>query len=41
MALLEVRGVSKAFRGLRAVQGVSFDVAEGAIAAMKIGRAHV
>jgi branched-chain amino acid transport system ATP-binding protein len=34
VALLEVRGVSKAFRGLRAVQDVSFDVAEGAIAAM-------
>jgi branched-chain amino acid transport system ATP-binding protein len=34
MALLEVRGMSKAFRGLRAVQDVSFDVAEGAIAAM-------
>jgi branched-chain amino acid transport system ATP-binding protein len=34
MALLELRGVSKAFRGLRAVQSVSFDVAEGAIAAM-------
>jgi branched-chain amino acid transport system ATP-binding protein len=31
MALLEVRDVSKAFRGLRAVAGVSFDVAEGAI----------
>jgi branched-chain amino acid transport system ATP-binding protein len=34
MALLAVRGVSKAFRGLRAVQDVSFDVTEGAIAAM-------
>jgi branched-chain amino acid transport system ATP-binding protein len=34
VALLEVRGMSKAFRGLRAVQDVSFDVAEGAIAAM-------
>jgi branched-chain amino acid transport system ATP-binding protein len=33
-ALLEVRGVSKAFRGLRAVQRVSFDVTQGAIAAM-------
>jgi branched-chain amino acid transport system ATP-binding protein len=31
MALLEVRGVSKSFRGLRAVSGVSFDVPEGAI----------
>ncbi len=31
MALLEVREVSKSFRGLRAVAGVSFDVAEGAI----------
>jgi len=34
MALLEVRDLSKSFRGLRAVQGVSFDVEEGAIAAM-------
>jgi branched-chain amino acid transport system ATP-binding protein len=34
MALLEVRSISKAFRGLRAVEGVSFDVAEGAIVAM-------
>jgi branched-chain amino acid transport system ATP-binding protein len=34
MALLEVRGISKSFRGLRALQEVSFDVAEGAIAAM-------
>ncbi len=32
--LLEVRSVSKAFRGLRAVQEVSFDVPEGAIVAM-------
>ena len=31
MALLEVRDVSKSFRGLRAVAGVSFDVAEGAV----------
>jgi branched-chain amino acid transport system ATP-binding protein len=31
MALLEVHDVSKAFRGLRAVAGVSFDVGEGAI----------
>ncbi|MGE5792874.1 MAG: ABC transporter ATP-binding protein [Bacteroidota bacterium] len=31
MAHLEVREVSKSFRGLRAVTGVSFDVAEGAI----------
>jgi len=31
MALLEVRDVSKSFRGLRAVAGVSFEVAEGAI----------
>jgi branched-chain amino acid transport system ATP-binding protein len=31
MALLEVRDVSKSFRGLRAVAGVSFDVEEGAI----------
>jgi branched-chain amino acid transport system ATP-binding protein len=31
VARLEVRDVSKSFRGLRAVTGVSFDVAEGAI----------
>jgi branched-chain amino acid transport system ATP-binding protein len=31
VALLEVHDVSKSFRGLRAVAGVSFDVAEGAI----------
>jgi branched-chain amino acid transport system ATP-binding protein len=31
MALLEVRDVSKSFRGLRAVAGVSFDVEDGAI----------
>jgi branched-chain amino acid transport system ATP-binding protein len=31
MALLEVREVSKSFRGLRAVAGVSFEVEEGAI----------
>jgi branched-chain amino acid transport system ATP-binding protein len=31
VARLEVRAVSKSFRGLRAVTGVSFDVAEGAI----------
>jgi branched-chain amino acid transport system ATP-binding protein len=31
MALLEVRDVSKSFRGLRAVVGVSFEVEEGAI----------
>jgi branched-chain amino acid transport system ATP-binding protein len=31
MALLEVRDVSKSFRGLRAVAGVSFEVEEGAI----------
>jgi len=34
IALLEVRRISKAFRGLRAVDAVSFDVAEGAIVAM-------
>jgi branched-chain amino acid transport system ATP-binding protein len=34
MALLEVRDLSKSFRGLRAVQDVSFDVEESAIAAM-------
>jgi branched-chain amino acid transport system ATP-binding protein len=31
MALLAVQGVSKSFRGLRAVVGASFEVAEGAI----------
>ena len=31
MALLEVRDVSKSYRGLRAVAGVSFEVEEGAI----------
>jgi branched-chain amino acid transport system ATP-binding protein len=30
-ALLEVRGISKAFGGLQAVNDVSFDVAEGAV----------
>ncbi len=34
MALLEVRGISKSFRGLRAVQEVSFDVPERAIVAL-------
>jgi branched-chain amino acid transport system ATP-binding protein len=34
MALLEVRDLSKSFRGLRAVDNVSFDVEQGAIAAM-------
>ena len=34
MSLLEVRGVSKSFRGLRAVQNASFDVPEGAINAL-------
>jgi branched-chain amino acid transport system ATP-binding protein len=34
MALLRVQGVSKAFRGLRAVQDVSFDVPEHSIFAM-------
>jgi branched-chain amino acid transport system ATP-binding protein len=34
MALLEVRSIGKSFRGLRAVHDVSFDVADGAIAAM-------
>jgi branched-chain amino acid transport system ATP-binding protein len=34
MPLLEVRGVSKSFRGLRAVQDASFDIAEGAINAL-------
>jgi len=34
MALLEVRNIGKSFRGLRAVDGVSFDVEQGAIAAM-------
>ena len=31
MALLEVRGVSKAFRGLRAVANASFEIPEGGI----------
>jgi len=34
MALLEVRGVGKSFRGLRAVQDASFDIPEGAINAL-------
>ena len=34
MALLEVRGLSKSFRGLRAVQEVSFDVEQRTIVAM-------
>jgi branched-chain amino acid transport system ATP-binding protein len=34
MALLEVRGLSKSFRGLRAVQDVSFDVEQRTIVAM-------
>lgn len=34
MALLEVRGLSKRFGGLRAVDGVSFDVPDGAIKAV-------
>jgi branched-chain amino acid transport system ATP-binding protein len=34
MALLEVRDLSKSFRGLRAVDSVSFNVEQGAIAAM-------
>ena len=31
MALLEVRGISKAFRGLRAVNNASFEIPEGGI----------
>ena len=31
MSLLEVRGVSKSFRGLKAVQGAAFEVAQGDI----------
>ena len=31
MSLLEVRAVSKSFRGLKAVQGAAFDVAQGGI----------
>jgi len=31
MSLLELRGVSKSFRGLKAVQGASFEVAAGGI----------
>ncbi|HET7362451.1 MAG TPA: ABC transporter ATP-binding protein [Burkholderiales bacterium] len=34
MALLEVRGVSKSFRGLRAVREASFGIAEGAVNAL-------
>src|SRR4051812_8076504 len=34
MSLLEVRGVSKSFRGLRAVQDASFEIPEGAINAL-------
>ena len=34
MALLEVRGIGKSFRGLRALHDVSFDVPAGAIHAM-------
>lgn len=34
MALLEVRDISKSFRGLKAVQNVSFDVAQGEILAL-------
>ena len=34
MALLEVRRISKSFRGLRAVRDASFDVAEGGILAL-------
>ena len=34
MALLEIKGLSKTFRGLKAVQGVSFDVAQGEIYAV-------
>jgi branched-chain amino acid transport system ATP-binding protein len=34
MALLEVRNVSKSFRGLRAVQDATFDVPEGGIVAL-------
>jgi branched-chain amino acid transport system ATP-binding protein len=33
-ALLEVRGISKSFRGLRAVSGASFEVPRGAISAL-------
>lgn len=34
MALLEVKGISKSFSGLKAVQNVSFDVPEGKIVAL-------
>ena len=34
MALLEVRTISKSFRGLRAIHDVSFEVAKGAIVAL-------
>src|SRR5262249_57213177 len=33
-ALLEARGLSKSFRGLKAVAGASFDVAEGSVSAL-------
>ena len=39
--LLDIRGVSIAFKGLRALSDVSFTVGEGRIVALKIGRAHV
>ena len=34
MNLLEARGISKSFRGLRAVHDASFDIAEGSINAL-------
>jgi len=34
MSLLEARGISKSFRGLRAVYDASFDIAEGSINAL-------
>jgi branched-chain amino acid transport system ATP-binding protein len=34
MSLLEARGISKSFRGLRAVSNASFDIAEGSINAL-------
>ena len=34
MALLDVQGISKSFRGLRAMQGVSFAVPEGGVVAL-------
>ena len=34
MSLLRVQGIGKSFRGLKAVDDASFDVAQGAVVAM-------